>query len=126
MMLAKWILINPSGRHFSWEDTLRIVKDRAKHCSEGDFIGLLAEVIAEKSKDSHKLRKTNFSSNSQRSKNACRACWAVQDGHFSKAIQALSSNGLAKATIELRDELLMKHPHSTSAARWDTSHPCSD
>ena len=27
MMLARWILINPSGRHFSWEDTLRIVKD---------------------------------------------------------------------------------------------------
>ena len=99
MMLAKWILINPSGRHFSWEDTLRIVKDRAKHWSEGDFTGLWAEVIAEESKASHKLRKTNFSTNSLRSNNACRACWAVQDAHFSKAIQALSSNSLARLPL---------------------------
>ena len=27
MMLAKCILVNPSGRYFSWKDTLRIVKD---------------------------------------------------------------------------------------------------
>ena len=42
----------------------------------------------------------------------CQARRAVQDAHFSKAIQALSSNDLAKATLEVRDELLMKHPQA--------------
>ena len=37
MMLAKCILVNPSGRHFSWRDTLRIIKDRAKRWFEGDL-----------------------------------------------------------------------------------------
>ena len=66
MMLAKCILINPSGRHFSWWDTLRIVKDRAKRWFEGDFTGLWAEVIAEESKASHKLTSNSLRSNNAR------------------------------------------------------------
>ena len=111
MMLAKCILVNPSGRHFPGE-TFKNYKDRVKRWFEGDFTGLWAEVIAEESKASHKLKKSNSSFNSLRSNNAHCACRAVQDGLFSKAIQALSSNGLAKATLEVRDELLMKHPQA--------------
>ena len=90
MMLAKCILINPSGRNISWHDTLRIVKDQAKRWSEGDFTRLRVKVVAEESKGSHKLRKTNLPTNSLRSSNVCQT---VQDGHFTKAIQAISSNG---------------------------------
>ena len=111
MMLAKCILVNPSGRHFPGE-TFKNYKDRVKRWFEGDFTGLWAEVIDDESKASHKLKKSNSSFNSLRSNNAHCACRAVQDGLFSKAIQALSSNGLAKATLEVRDELLMKHPQA--------------
>ena len=104
------ILFNPSSWHSSWHNMLRIVKDQAKRWSGGDFAGLWVEVVAEESRASHKLRKTNLSTNSLRYNNGCRAHRAVQDGHFSKAIQALSSNSLAKTTIEVRDELLTKHP----------------
>ena len=89
---------------------LRILKDQAKHWSGGDFAGLWAEVVAEEFRASYKLRKTNLSTNSLRYNNHRQARRAVQDGHFSKAIQALSSNDLAKTTIEVRDELLTKHP----------------
>ena len=70
MMLAK---CDPSSRHRSWRDTLRIVKDRANHWSEGDFTDLWAEVIAEESRASHKQRRTNLSTNSLRHNNWCPA-----------------------------------------------------
>ena len=109
MMLAKCIFINPSSQHSSWHDMLRIVRDWAKLWSEGNFAGLWGEVVAEESRASHKPRKSNLSTNSLRYNNARWARWAVQVGHFSKVIKALFSISLAKATIEVREELFMKH-----------------
>ena len=42
--------------------------------------------------------------------NAPRACQAVQDGQYKKAIQALTSSGLAQVLEEVYHEMLAKHP----------------
>ena len=56
--------------------------------------------------------KTPPSDESVRSANARRARRAVEDGQYRKAIQSLSSDGIAPASSEVLDEMLSKHPQS--------------
>ena len=48
-----------------------------------------------------------------RKANARRARRAMEDGQYRKAIQALSSGGLAQVTLEVLEQMLGKHPYST-------------
>ena len=58
------------------------------------------------------LRRGEFSvsSTSQRSSNARRARLALQGGQYSKAIQALTSEGLTSPSPEVIQEMQAKHP----------------
>ena len=91
MMLAKCVLFNPSGRQRSWCDTLRIVKDRAMRWSEGDFTSFWVKVIAEESRASHKLRKTNLSTYSEiqqcTSRPLSSSGWSLKQNHLSSFLQ---------------------------------------
>ena len=60
------------------------------------------------------------SSSSQQSCNLRRARLAVQDGQYSKAINALTSNDLATPSDEVLQEMLAKHPQTAppNSASW--------
>ena len=55
-------------------------------------------------------KRVQSSSGSQQSSNIMRAKLAVQDGQYSKAIKALTSDGLATPSAEVLEEMLGKHP----------------
>ena len=59
---------------------------------------------SKRSRDGHSLRKQNVR----------RARTAVENGRFRKAINSLSSEGLAKVTPEVVGTMLAKHPQSAT------------
>ena len=60
----------------------------------------------------HCHRRKPSSSESSRLANVSRANRAVEDGQYQKAIQLLSSNGLADVTADVFDEILAKPPQA--------------
>ena len=68
--------------------------------------------MAENERLKHHHRRNLSSSGSSQFANASRARRAVEDGQYRKAIQSLSSDGLADATEDVFDEMLTKHPQA--------------
>ena len=108
LMLAKCVLASPAtGHRLRWREILTLVRSRIDRWLAGDIATLWSEAIAGgKSLAKH----MQSSSGSQRSHNIRRAKLAVQDGQYSKATKALTSNGLATPSAEVLGEMLNKHP----------------
>ena len=110
-MLPKCLLASPAtGHRLRWREILRLVKSRLDRWIAGDVCALWAEAVS--GGQSLSKRAGSYSSTSQRSRNIWRAKKAVQDGQYSKAIKALTSNGLATPSREVLQEMLSKHPQS--------------
>jgi hypothetical protein len=121
-MLTKCILFMPSNRcRCSWRIISKTVQDRIKRWYNGDLSGLWSEVLFESSKSAKKKPKTSTDPHLY---NIKRARQAIQDGHYRKAIQALSSSGLAPVSEIVKDDLL-KHPQLPSPSVPSSPPPSS-
>ena len=110
LMLPKCILYLPSpGHKGSTRDSVRAVKDRIKRWYNGEFIPLWTEVISAIQK-----RKRPMPDGEIRRSNSKRAKRLARIGRYGKAVEALGSAGLAPPSASTRDELLLKHPQSSS------------
>ena len=111
-MMAKCVLASPSQRGYhQWRNTLNTVRDRIKRWRAGDITGLWTEVVSQDIKlRKHGRRKVT--PESQHADVIRRARQAVEQGCYRKAIQMLSSSGLAQANEEIREEMLVKHPQA--------------
>ena len=107
-MIAKCVLASPAtGHRLRWREITTLVRSRIDRWRAGDVASLWSKAVA----GGHSLSKrAQSSSGSQRSRNIRRAKLSVQDGQYSKAIKALTSNGLATPSAEVLEEMLEKHP----------------
>lgn len=106
-MLPKCILLSPtvSGPR-DWKETLCLVRERLRLWSQGTLSDLWEGVLKE-------ADKVGVSSNSPTDEvNLRRSRSAVENGQYRKAIQALSSRGLAPDNDETYQSLLDLHPQS--------------
>lgn len=112
-MLARCILSNPArGGRSHWREILKTVRARIAKWRDGEVVELWEGVVAENDRlKRHHCRRPS-SIESLRLANARRAHRAVEDGHYRKAIQSLSSAGLASATADVVDEMVAKHPQA--------------
>ena len=85
------------------------MRDRLQRWFSGEVASLWSETCAD-ARSLSKRAVSSASTSSQRSSNARRARLAVQNGQFSKAIQALSSEGLASPSPMVIQEMQDKHP----------------
>ena len=109
-MLAKCVLASPAAGHkLRWREILRRVKSRLQRWSDGDLAGLWSEAL----EDGRSLaRRSGKATSSSTPHNIRSARLAVQEGQYSKAIKALTSNGLALPSPEILQEMLVKHPQA--------------
>ena len=107
-MLAKCVLFNPRAAHrLPWRDILRQVKARLRRWASGDWAELWAEAVSE---GHPKPKRAGSSTKPQHYHNIRQARSAVHDGQYTKAIQALTSEGLASPSNEVLNEMISKHP----------------
>ena len=107
-MLAKCVLASPAtGHRLHWREILALVRSRIDRWLAGDLVALWLEAVAG---GKSLAKRVQSSSGSQQSSNIRRAKLAVQDGQYSKAIKALTSDGLATPSAEVLEEMLGKHP----------------
>ena len=101
---------NPAAGHkLRWREILRRVKSRLQRWSDGDLAGLWSEAL----EDGRSLaRRSGKATSSSTSHNIRRARLAAQEGQYSKAIKALTSNSLASPSPEILQEMLVKHPQA--------------
>ena len=113
-MLARCILANPArGGHSRWRDTQECVRARIRRWRAGELTGLWAEVVAADGKlKQRRSRPKGATSESLQAANARCAHRVVEAGQYRKAIQFLSSAGLAQASIEVVNEMRAKHPQA--------------
>ena len=115
-MLPKCVLVNPPGGGRShWRDTLKLVQSCIQKCKDGKFIELWDDVIAStRGLRARSVRsKSKVSSDeSRRRSNAERARRAVADGQYKKALQSLTSMGLASHSTDVFNEMSAKHPQA--------------
>ena len=106
------VLASPAAGHrLPWREILHRVRGRLQKWFAGDIASLWSEACAD-ARSLSKRADCSSSTSSQRSNNARRARLAVQDGRFSKAIQALSSEGLALPSPTVIQEMKDKHPQA--------------
>ena len=109
-MLPRCVLASPvNGGRTHWREVQRLVKTRIQRFQAGEVSELWSEALVESDKYARK-RNPKKSSISLSKVNASRARRAVEEGQYRKAIQALSSSGLANVTPDVIDEMLSKHP----------------
>ena len=109
-MLAKCLLASPaSGHRMRWREILKCVKSRLQRWSEGDLSDLWAKALAH---GQSLAKRRDQSAPSSHSNNIRRAKAATQEGQYSKAIKALTSDGLASPSSEVLEEMLGKHPQA--------------
>ena len=117
-MLPRCILANPvRGGRSHWRDTEKTVRNRIRRWRAGDILGdilgLWSEVEVGEDRLNHRRgRPKKVTSESSHVANARRARRAMEDGQYKKAIQSLTSDGLAPASAEVYEEMLAKHPQS--------------
>ena len=109
-MLAKCVLASPAtGHRLRWREILKRVKSRLQRWADGDLMTLWSEALD----DGRSLAKRRHQSASASSSgNFWRAKLAVQDGQYTKAIRALTSEGLASPSPEVLQEMQNKHPQA--------------
>ena len=111
-MLTKCVLASPpAGHRLRWREILGLVKSRIQRWVGGDLVTLWSEAV----EGAQSLSKRSRSA-PQRSINIRRAKMATQEGQYSKAIRALTSDGLATPSATVLQEMLTKHPQSASAS----------
>ena len=113
-MLPRCVLANPvRGGRTHWRDTVKLVKSRIRRWRAGDYSALWADMVEDEVKRV-RLRKKSKAVPPEllRRANARRARHAAEEGQSRKALQALSSVGLADATSVVVDAMLAKHPQS--------------
>ena len=116
-MLARCILASPPRG--GWRDSLRLVLTRIQKWRDGRVSELLADVGAEDKRLKARLvghSSSDLSPDSLRRNNAIRACSAVGDGQYRKALQSLTSAGLAQPSQDVLHEMLHKQLPSNSSA----------
>ena len=125
-MLVKCILASPAASHrLCWQEILNLVKFPIQKWQGGDMVSLWTKAVSGgKSLSKHR---PPSSSSSQQSCNLRRARLAIQDGQYSKAINSLTSNGLATPSDEVLQEMLAKHPQTAppNSASWACPPPAS-
>ena len=112
-MLPRCILSSPiRGGRTHWRETLKLVRLHIRKWRDGDILYLWAKAIEDEVCRSRWLRKRGKKTprHQLRRANAKHARRAVEEGQFKKAIQALSSGGLAPTSPEVMKEMLAKHP----------------
>ena len=111
-MLTKCVLASPpAGHRLRWHEIQGLVKSRIQRWVGGDLVTLWSEAV----EGAQSLSKRSRSA-PQRSINIRRAKMATQEGQYSKAIRALTSDGLATPSATVLQEMLTKHPQSASAS----------
>jgi hypothetical protein len=106
-MLTKCVLVSPARSiRQSWQATSKLVKERLKRWSNNDFLGLWSTVLSEAEKHKRSRRMSDIHSNNIR-----RARLAAEQGQFHKAIQALTSLGVAQSSSNVTEEMLRKLSH---------------
>ena len=127
LMLAICVLANPPRWvHSHWRDTLKLVQSRIQKWKEDWLIGLWDDVRASIRglvACTARVRSNPTSAEHCRHCNARRAPWAVSDGQFKKALQSLTSMGLALPTTNFLNEVLAKHPPAEPPAAPKTPTP---
>ena len=91
----------------------RAIRERLRRWQEGQCGELWAEAVAgEKAKPKRRKKKQGEGGEpkSQEEKNAARSVILAQEGQYTKALEALVSNGLAECTPETLKEMESKHP----------------
>ncbi len=85
------------------------MKSRLQRWADGDLVSLWSEAL----EDARSLakRQSRFSAPTS-TRNSRRARHAAQVGRYSKAIQALTSDGLASPSPEILQEMRKKHPQA--------------
>ena len=107
-MLAKCVLASPAaGRRMRWREIFKLVKSRLDRWAAGEFGALWQEAVSGARVLADLARSSPGSL--QRSRNIRRAKQASQEGQYRKAIQTLSSEGLASPSAEVLKEMLTKH-----------------
>ena len=101
-----------AGYRLPWREILQLVRSRLRRWFAGDLACLWVEARSNGWALS-RHRGAPASSISQRGSNARRAKMAVQDGQYRKAIQALTSEGLATPCPEVIQEMQIKHTQAT-------------
>ena len=112
-MLPRCVLSNPAnGNRLRWRELLNIVRSRIKRWQSNEVLDLWSDFLTGKGKINHQNRVPKKLSHPDRlrASNARRAKRAVEAGQYRKAIQALTSEGLAPASSETLAEMLAKHP----------------
>ncbi len=109
-ILAKCVLASPAaGQRLRWREIMKRVKSRLQRWADGDLVSLWSEAL----EDARSLaRRQSRSSAPTSTSNSRRARRAAQDGRYSKAIQALTSDGLASPSPEILQEMRKKHPQA--------------
>ena len=113
-MLPRCVLASPArGGRSHWRSTMTQVKARIRRWRKGEYTTLWEELISvSRGQHNHRKRFKPTTPEKLRKTNASRAKTAVGEGLYRKAIQALTSGGLAPNTPEVVTELLAKHPQS--------------
>ena len=93
-----------------WWETLRIVRSKIRRWRDGDSLGLWAELLDDAGRFTRRRRPGRSAPESTRASNVLRAKQAIEDGQYQKAMQALTSGGLARYSPEVYAEMLAKHP----------------
>ena len=108
--MARCILVIPKGRVcLHWRNVRKLVCTRIKQWRNGNTLQLWAEA-PEEERGTHCLkRQKKESSVLLCATNAHQVRQAMQDGQYKKAIQALTSSGLAQVLEEVYHEMLAKH-----------------
>ncbi len=109
-ILAKCVLISPAaGQRLRWREIMKRVKSRLQRWADGDLVSLWSEALG----DARSLARRQSRSSAPTSTSNFRRAWrAVQDGRYSKAIQGLTSDGLASLSPEILHEMRKKHPQA--------------
>ena len=120
-MASKCLLASPAAGHrLRWREILKLVRSRLDRWEAGDVISLWVKAAS----SGRSLLKRSSANSSQRNSNIRRAKCAVQDGQYSKAIKALTSDGLATPSSEVMQEMQSKHPQAPTPT-LPRSRPCS-
>ena len=110
-MLARCILANPSrGGHSHWRDIRKAVNTRLTKWRAGQLSELWDDVLEENNHLNRNQSQKHM--NSSATANINRARRAVEDGQYRKAIQILSSAGIAPTFTNVFDIMFGKHPQA--------------
>ena len=115
-MLPRCVFSSPANAGLlRWREIQKLVKLRIRRWLAGEISELWIDVLSEKDSRARLLsrKKKKSTRNNLRKSNAIRARRAVEDGQYRKAIQALSSGGLAPITSDVVKEMQAKHPQSS-------------